>query len=857
MAGLMSNGATNLSAVNGFYGIEAFNAGLQSTTSLVLTSTRTISLTYLNAGNAQGVVIGLLMSSAVPDRDVTVTLKEGATTRASKTLTAAQITSSSANATGCYIVDFVFTAPYAVTTAGATWTIEITQGAGAVNWSVATSNGTAIFYAAWCDNPKTFSSGNDWFVCKDRVTVDMTATVKGAALATGDTTRSLGIIVCRSTTPTVANVDNLRWGTGGSYTLTVDGHIQLGAHSGFRAGTSGSPITLANAGTLGFSATPTLGTLTGFLAPGASRKKCSIIAYGEIPAVETAYLANDYISTGTIVTTTPTGWANGDTIYVTGSNSPDTTVRTISSITGTSISFTPSLSALTRYAGWAVTKWNGYGFKITANASRTFALGPMSNFTLSGCQVEDIFWSFLDTTITQHQSDAANSSARLVTHCAVRFPNGPGLMITGYMEPEQIKIEYVNMINGNPMTGMGQVESNVNGGSLVQFCNAGQTNSAGMAATSLGLPNMSFENNQFSANALGTLLAANFTFKNNKCMLASSGTILALSGCANAVDWSGNSWDVFNTGYDISLTGTNININMVGDAYNIKSGVTNFFNVTTNTYQLIRLTNPTGSPTINPTQMATVINGSRFWATNYNAISNYDINWTKQGIHYRTGYGLPDTNVLAADGATTTNAISTQLWGALRIESFTGLTLAGYRNWSANAPFNKTTGNAQGKSITVAVKVLMPHSDFYGGTHTKPTLSVVDNDGTTRTAVATGSTAIQTLTITFTPTTTNTSYTYEVYGASDAASTTTLNGITINRKAFYVLAVDAGVPSGTSVDNTRFSVWSAGQVQGADSTIPTIESVWNVPQSVGTTVTNSMGALLNDANDNAELAAIT
>lgn len=74
MAVIISNGATDLHAASGFYRVEASNLGIYNNTTLALSTTRSIAVTFANAGNCQGVVIGISTSSAT--QDVTVTLKE-------------------------------------------------------------------------------------------------------------------------------------------------------------------------------------------------------------------------------------------------------------------------------------------------------------------------------------------------------------------------------------------------------------------------------------------------------------------------------------------------------------------------------------------------------------------------------------------------------------------------------------------------------------------------------------------------------------------------------------------------------------------------------------------------------------
>jgi hypothetical protein len=72
-----------------------------------------------------------------------------------------------------FIVPFIFDTPLATTTTG-TWTFEVTQGAGAGDWSVRTSNATALFYAAWYTSASVAFANSDT-VMQGRFTMEPTA----------------------------------------------------------------------------------------------------------------------------------------------------------------------------------------------------------------------------------------------------------------------------------------------------------------------------------------------------------------------------------------------------------------------------------------------------------------------------------------------------------------------------------------------------------------------------------------------------------------------------------------------------------------------------------------------------------
>ena len=292
MSVIVSNGNVNLSTANGFYRAEAYNLTSLSTTQVVFT--RTISVTFANAGNCQGLILSLGTSSFSAFstfKDAVVTLQENVasvwTDRATVTLTAAQISNSSSSIPygTSWIVPFTGgTFPYAVTTAASTWRFNLTLGAGTNSWVLATSDATNPFYVTWCDNAVTFAD-NDSVVCKDVVTVDQTATFRGV-LGTGTAVDAAALIICKSTTPTPASVSNLVWSNppAAAYTLSIDGYAIISGHGGFRVGTSAAPIPLAQAATVSF-ISPTVGTTTGFKYTAISNinaYKTSLFMYGAV-----------------------------------------------------------------------------------------------------------------------------------------------------------------------------------------------------------------------------------------------------------------------------------------------------------------------------------------------------------------------------------------------------------------------------------------------------------------------------------------------------------------------------------------------------------------------------------------------
>lgn len=233
----------NISANHNVCG--AYNLGTMGA-ALALTSTRTISPTFANADDLKTVVIWLKASVSNITKSVTLNLKESGVSRKTVTLTAAQIVSGLSDTSGDgWCVPFeAFN--YTISTAAATWTIDITQGAGTGDWSVRTSNGTAISYA--CINSTTAAPADgDTFIFSKRVTWDASRRL-GAVTSTGDTTNGICGWICKKVDTVTAtngaislNSDNEYFYVPSTMTsqvvCTLDGLLLMGAHSGMRRGT--------------------------------------------------------------------------------------------------------------------------------------------------------------------------------------------------------------------------------------------------------------------------------------------------------------------------------------------------------------------------------------------------------------------------------------------------------------------------------------------------------------------------------------------------------------------------------------------------------------------------------------------
>lgn len=154
---------------------------------------------------------------------------------------------------GIFIHDFVFTSSYAVDVTASKWRYRVAHGAGTGTWNITTSDATNPSYAAYCDNVKTFSSGNDCWIISKYLTIDQTATLSSVT-STGDATNVVSMWICSNTSnPAIGDVPLLKWKEtpAASYTLTIPGNVFTASFSGIRIGYEQSAtctITNANPG---------------------------------------------------------------------------------------------------------------------------------------------------------------------------------------------------------------------------------------------------------------------------------------------------------------------------------------------------------------------------------------------------------------------------------------------------------------------------------------------------------------------------------------------------------------------------------------------------------------------------------
>lgn len=836
MAVIISNGNTDLHTASGFYRVEAGNYSPYNTTTLALTSTRTISVTFANSGNCQGVVLSLI-TTAETTRDVTVVLKESGTIRATATLTAAQICNSTISTIGCWLIPFVFSAPYAITTAAGVWTLEISQGAGTNNWAIGTSNGTAPFYAAWCDNAVSFAD-NDTIICKDIVTVTQNATIKGS-LGTGDTTWATAVYVCRSSTPPTLtnNVINFQLQAGASTTtVTIDGGIAMSAHGGVQIGTQASPIPYANMCTLHWKS-PTIGTRQYIsVANGNNYSRTSLMCWGEYPTTDkfetTAATAN---GASKVVVADTTGISPGDKFFISKETSLTSGIvqyYTCTSTTATDINITPNM-VRSREAGGYAWRVNGYGITWSREtyANTDFRFGLVSNMTFVGVSL------FIESTGTgpamnghyvstgQSQDAAAHRSQFLFSHCVKGYSSG--ILYNGYLSPEGAKAEFTYSFGCGTYWDLRRLDTYDNA-IVYEHDNFSGYNFGSPRLTAASAPvQFDIQRNIYECFAAGYIYGTDLVYKDNWHRGGtSSGFQIYTSNLYNAKDWSNNTYDSCPT--TIKMQNANINITMRNEKQ-IGTGFTSHIKIDPSALVVdVTMENPDFVPLFNNTDRLKWIEGSRFAVTNEDEVPNAEYSHLRGGTITKTGASLPDTTVRTSGGF------------AMRFEP-TDTTALNLMSWKQIIP----TGNIQNKTMTVSVWVYINNAAYYAGTHTKPTLTVDYDNGTEISSVATATAGSwQQLAVTFTPTTGYGQVEMKVTGATDATGTDSY---------FYVDDMNVAYPAGVAIDLGNLDLWAEGlPVAPAIATMPSLGGVWDEPLTAHT-IAGSAGRVLTDAANDQKL----
>lgn len=779
----------NLATVNGFYRVEAYNLGCFSSSKLATTSARTISMTFANAGNCKGVFLCIenTISSSNVDRSLLVELQENTgawTTRASCTYTFAQMFPESK--TGMAYIPFVFSASYAVTTAAATWRLQISQTGGTIgNYNIVTSDGTNPFYACWCDNALSHTDG-DAMLCKDKVTVNKTATFTGLN-GTGDTTSYTAIVIGRSMTLTnQSTICMLDWEAPASaaYTLTINGHIQMGSWSGFGCGTSTNRISATNQAKIIF----TYATYSGkFLHPAHARNDGSHIngflyLYGEIPTERVATLASDAAVAATALTLveTLTTWASPDKVYVTKRdtmNTSDVTEYTVSSVVGTTLNLTAGIATTKALAGAKVIRVSQYGIQIelsTLNQAQALKFPQLAVCLVSGVYFKNVnIWDENNSSIFAVTESTAAAKIEINDNaCTCVAQNGPtvALFFVYYSPSKGIDLKrnhciqtttilaFFDIVTSTFKAGTITVDSNIVYASNRQMAILGSSS----ASLKTVISNNIFENSESTfgqcyLSIYDSTISGNTFWGCNSAVGSNAGVVEIFK--ATNTTFSANSFNKCNTCYlfltqslSVAVTFTDdIFGNAVANTYDVAFGTSAFLSAVT-------AKSPTGVLNCLLTNQQFLVSGSKLGIEADNNTAEKDYAIFQYGQITKTGGSLADTTTRLGSGyawkLTPTQTNGTDLF-----------------TWPLTGNQVIPSGNLQNKSPAVGIWVKINNAAYYAGTHTKPTLVVNYDNGTTVEVAATATTSWQRLAVSFTPLTTYGQYSWYLKAATDATGT--------------------------------------------------------------------------------------
>jgi hypothetical protein len=762
-------------------------------------------------------------------------------------------------------VPFDFATPYAVDTVAGKWRFHMAQTGGTIGtWHLLTSNATNPFYVTWCDTAISHVD-NDVLIVKDRVIIDKTATLRGLT-STGYTAEATAGIVCRTTYYTIDNGALLQWHPtpAAAYTFTLDGMIYYGSHAGMRIGTSSVPIPNAQKATISF-LTPTNGTAVVSqikMIEGASSStsifagKASIFAYGEVPARIATTLASDAVigQPNLVCTDDITSWQAGD-IVIAGKQAVMgqgvTTATVLSSVSGSNTAIlTANLATNNRLAGGTVVNFSGgFGIYFTGATNAGISvtthgvtLGTPSNFVFKGC-------SFLNAyafTVTKNHyyaiDDAPYRSQHLIEDCTHRLTGTTLTFFHGGPIPKDGKLmqRCYSFRSTLHVTAAGYLNSSLKSGYFRFYDNVCISNDINIHFSATGQVQLDCQRNKFeNSNRYGVAVGGlNLILKDNyfygilgtpasNYYAAQIGTTIfadiqnnVYDRCGTAIQFAAApTKECFDTNSSFGPTVANtVDIRVLGGAiidYTVKDTV----NLTT----------------LDFSQMPDAVAGSELRFLNFNSATNADRVIVPEGKFIRCGFGLSDTTVWTGS--------------AFGVASAGQFALRMIPDLNSSSPISygqiKTTGDIQGKLMTVSARVMIKNANYYAGTATNPTLRVVYDGGTEVTSVALNNTNAQLLQVSFTPTTNAGAISVYIEGATDAVEADA---------EFYLGEVLIPLPEGVAVDTTKLSIWDKAMPLDSISTFESPDSAWNAISSAYVTP-GTMGSKMNNASNKASLAA--
>jgi hypothetical protein len=718
-----------------------------------------------------------------------------------------------------------------------------------------TSNGSAVSYIAWCDNQISFTN-NDCIICKDRVTIDMSASVRGV-IPLGNPITPTAILVCRSTDLSEDGISNLVWENtpAASYELTVDGVIYIGSYAGFQIGSSSNPIPASTPAKLTFvpSTTGTNNTYSGIQAPFYSTSarpmgKSSLIFYGEVPTNRTTNLAQtaNINQTHLITTDDMSGlWNVGDRLVIgkqvvqsSGAHVPNI----IGSFNSTDITLTSNILTYQRYVGATVVNLSRqYGIEIKASTNVPYYFQLAQNlihFKVSGCYLFNVSISTLYYNTTANYS-SSYSSKYVINDNTYESQTTTSVYLCSISTIPKLGAEIKNNIchRGLLIYMWGAQYSTVFKSGVLTIENnytlnpyAAVSGSPGTTNPKLIINNNTYDNPYptypgFMLNGKNPIVTNN-KFWGAAVSTAYGGAISFGISCLNA-KLSGNTFDNCYAAYGFADLAVFINALSKND--NFGQEYPNTFGVFTKQgiYGEFLIQNPIGNVTVETTLLPETTNGTKIGIVANDSVPRVDSKFLTEGYYVRCGDGLADT---------TTHTVGDGKY-SLRMEA-------------AQEPLQFTqevpTGDIQNKTMSVLVWCKINSSNYYSSEFSMPKLIVSYDDGTISSSSASQTTDWQLLFVPISPTTTTGRINVTLQTETDVVGPDA-----------YVYFDDMSIlyPAGHQLNLGGMDIWSGGEpITPSIATNINAADVWAYPTAILTASGTTGKKLVDDLTVNKFMA---
>lgn len=752
---------------------DTFTAG--NGTYVTSASPYNISFTASDAGDCSGAFVALRLAnnSAYGAVQITVALQQNTgswTDVITVTETCENVAGAlyaSMNSMGLAWHYFEFATPQTITTAASTWRIQVRSNSASNAFSVM-AGGSGGNHAVVIDTTTSYSSGDNAVIAQgETLVIDQTMTLADLILGVDS--------ILEWENPPVA-----------SYTFTLTNLVMSGATS-IIIGTVSNPIPAAEQAIWVLTSIKTNQNYVG----GQSH---TVRIYGERPTNLMTQLASDAASGQAHIITAEdmsADWQAGDQISVFGGDNTSyrEETKTISSISGTDITFTANLSA-NHFAGWFAANWSkkdDCGVSMSGNNNFDCAIVlklmgvDLSSATSNGVTISGYSSNAnslaepveIDTLFSDRNTISVNASAIGDAVDNSYFINRIGrgnyyTSLVSWIMPKGTSVNFQNW------AGVGTTNMTVYNATFtdVQICGHNNSN-ATYKTFSISSTNTTFTRCKSLGDAYG------FTVNGVKCIFddctaddnttayyTTSGVMMIFNRFLSGQDVANTAMVDVQDGYGTIYVRDSYGVLVAGDC------------------------------------LSNAVDGSFVKASNCEGTTNNDIAWFIRGKTQRSGDGLTDTTVHTSGSGKY----------SIRLEPKSET----FDEWSFTIP----TGDISGQTMVVAIWIKINSATFYAGTHTNPTLVIDYDNGTEIAAVAADTTDWQLLSVAFTPTTEYGQVTFTLKAKTDASGSDA-----------YFYADDTSVlyPAGYRVDLGGMDLWAdALPIAPPIATVASAQDVWTV-----------------------------